>query len=101
VNTKPRVLFLCTHNAARSQMAEGILRQLSHGAVEAQSAGTEPSRVHPLAVEAVQRLFGAEGNNIIETLSRKLVDVLRSLAADVHAGQTSPTCGQPSAGTAQ
>jgi len=54
---KPRVLFLCTHNAARSQMAEGILRHLGHGAVDVESAGTEPTQVHPLAVEAVRRLF--------------------------------------------
>lgn len=59
-HAKPRVLFLCTHNAARSQMAEGILRHLSHGTVDAQSAGTVPSAVHPLAVEAVRRLLGVD-----------------------------------------
>jgi thioredoxin type arsenate reductase len=57
---KPRVLFLCTHNAARSQMAEGILRHLGAGTVDVQSAGTEPSRVHPFAVTAVQRLIGVD-----------------------------------------
>jgi len=56
----PRVLFLCTHNAARSQMAEGILRHLSRGAVDAQSAGTAPSTVHPLAGEAVRGLLGVD-----------------------------------------
>ena len=45
-----RVLFLCTHNSARSQMAEGILRELGGDRVEAASAGTEATRVHPLAV---------------------------------------------------
>lgn len=55
--SKPRVLFLCTHNAARSQMAEGIMRHLSRGAVDVYSAGTEPSHVHPLAVDAVRRLL--------------------------------------------
>jgi thioredoxin type arsenate reductase len=48
-----RVLFLCTHNSARSQMAEGILRKLGGNRVEAQSAGTEVTRVHPLAVLAM------------------------------------------------
>ena len=50
---RPRVLFLCTHNAARSQMAEGILRDFSRGTVDVCSAGTEPAGVHPLAVRAL------------------------------------------------
>ena len=57
---KPRVLFVCTHNAARSQMAEGILRHLAHGTLDVESAGTEPSQVHPLAVEAVKRLLDVD-----------------------------------------
>jgi ArsR family transcriptional regulator, arsenate/arsenite/antimonite-responsive transcriptional repressor / arsenate reductase (thioredoxin) len=48
-----RVLFLCTHNSARSQMAEGLLRHLSRGWTEAYSAGTHPGSVHPLAVQAL------------------------------------------------
>lgn len=48
-----RVLFLCTHNSARSQMAEGILRSLGGERVEACSAGTSPSRVHHLAIQAM------------------------------------------------
>ena len=48
-----RVLFLCTHNSARSQMAEAILRHLSRGEVEAFSAGNEPTQLHPLAVLAM------------------------------------------------
>ncbi len=44
-----RVLFLCSHNSARSQMAEGFLRTLAADRVEAQSAGTTATRVHPLA----------------------------------------------------
>jgi thioredoxin type arsenate reductase len=45
-----RVLFLCTHNSARSQMAEGILRSLGSSHVSVESAGTETTRVHPLAI---------------------------------------------------
>jgi protein-tyrosine-phosphatase len=51
--TRPRVLFLCTHNSARSQMAEGILRARGGGAVEVYSAGTQPTRIHPLSVRAM------------------------------------------------
>jgi len=45
-----RVLFLYTHNSARSQMAEGLLRHLSHRQVETCSAGTHPTQLHPYAV---------------------------------------------------
>jgi thioredoxin type arsenate reductase len=48
-----RVLFLCTHNSARSQMAEGILRDLGEDKVEVYSAGTVVTRVHPLAITAM------------------------------------------------
>lgn len=51
---KRRVLFLCTGNSARSQMAEGWLRKLAGDAFDVHSAGTEPrDRVHPLAVQAM------------------------------------------------
>ena len=48
-----RVLFLCTHNSARSQMAEGILRALGGERFDAASAGTVASRVHPLAIQVM------------------------------------------------
>lgn len=51
-----RILFLCTHNSARSQMAEGLLRAKGEERVEVFSAGTEPSVVNPLAIEAMDRL---------------------------------------------
>ena len=49
----PRVLFLCTENSARSQMAEGILRHFSRGEVDVMSAGSRPTQVHPLAVSSL------------------------------------------------
>jgi arsenate reductase (thioredoxin) len=52
--TRRRVLFLCTHNSARSQMAEGFLRQLAGDRFEVASAGTEATRVHPLAIRAMR-----------------------------------------------
>jgi arsenate reductase len=48
-----RVLFLCTHNSARSQMAEAFLNELGAGRFEALSAGTEARGLHPLAVQAM------------------------------------------------
>jgi arsenate reductase len=51
-----RVLFVCTHNSARSQMAEGMLRTWGGHGFEAHSAGTEASRVRPEAVAAMAEI---------------------------------------------
>ena len=48
-----RVLFLCSHNAARSQMAEGFLRKLAVDRFSIESAGTKATKIHPLAVRAM------------------------------------------------
>jgi arsenate reductase (thioredoxin) len=48
-----RVLFLCTHNSARSQMAEGFLRVMAGDRFEAGSAGTEKTSVNPLAIRVM------------------------------------------------
>jgi arsenate reductase (thioredoxin) len=53
----PSVLFVCVHNAGRSQMAAGFVRALSGGAVEVRSAGSLPAdRVNPVAVEAMREV---------------------------------------------
>jgi arsenate reductase len=51
-----RVLFVCVHNAARSRMAEALLRELGGPGVEVMSAGFEPREVNPLVVEALADL---------------------------------------------
>lgn len=51
-----RVLFVCTHNSVRSQMAEGLINHDLAGKVQAFSAGTEPSQVNPLAVEVMKEI---------------------------------------------
>ncbi|MGZ4706229.1 MAG: arsenate reductase ArsC, partial [Acidimicrobiales bacterium] len=50
-----RVLFLCTGNSARSQIAEALLEDLSEGSVEAASAGSHPKQLHPHAVRVMQK----------------------------------------------
>lgn len=54
--TLPRVLFLCTHNSARSQMAEGLLRAEAPGQFEVFSAGTEATRVRPEAIHVMREI---------------------------------------------
>jgi arsenate reductase len=57
VTDKPSVLFVCVHNAGRSQMAAGWLRHLAGDSVEVRSAGSEPAeRVNPAAVEAMREV---------------------------------------------
>ncbi len=52
--TAPTVLFVCVHNAGRSQMAAGYMRALSEGAVEVLSGGSEPGdQINPVAVDAM------------------------------------------------
>ena len=53
MKSKKRVLFICTKNSARSQMAEGLVNHDLAGHFEAFSAGTDPSLVHPLAIAAM------------------------------------------------
>ncbi|PXA71783.1 arsenate reductase ArsC [Cryobacterium arcticum] len=52
---KPTVLFVCIHNAGRSQMAAGYMTALSHGAVEVRSGGSEPgTEINPIAIQAMR-----------------------------------------------
>jgi thioredoxin type arsenate reductase len=72
-----KVLFLCTGNSCRSQMAEGLLRNFSGGSVEAWSAGTHPKAIHPYAVRAMQEI----GIDISSQRSKSL-ESLRELEFD-------------------
>jgi len=54
--TKKRVLFICVHNSARSQMAEALLKHLAGDRFEVESAGLEPGKLNLLAVEAMKEI---------------------------------------------
>ena len=87
---KLRVLFLCTGNSCRSQMAEGWARQLKGGVIDAYSAGTHPKALDPLAVRVM-----ADVGIDISTQQPKSLDVLPPLPFDyvitVPAGPGSST----------
>jgi len=69
MSDKPSVLFVCVHNAGRSQMAAGWLRHLAGDAVEVRSAGSEPAdQINPAAVEAMREV----GIDITGQTPRKL-----------------------------
>jgi arsenate reductase (thioredoxin) len=69
---KTRVLFLCTHNSARSQMAEGLLRHLAGDRFEVMSAGTEATLVKPEAMRAMAELGVDISGQESKTLERYL-----------------------------
>ena len=54
--TKKRVLFICIHNSARSQMAETFLNNICGEEFEAESAGLEPGKLNPIVVQAMQEI---------------------------------------------
>lgn len=70
--TKKRVLFLCTGNSCRSQMAEGVLRNLAGDRFEAASAGTTPTGINPMAV----RVMAEIGIDISEQRSKSVVEMM-------------------------
>jgi arsenate reductase len=56
IMTKPRVMFLCTGNSARSQIAEGFLRHVAGDRFDVVSAGTDPAGLNPLSVEVMKEI---------------------------------------------
>jgi arsenate reductase len=77
---KRSVLFVCVHNAGRSQMAAGYLDQLSGGRIEVRSAGSEPAdKINPVAVQAMAEEgidIAAERPKILTTEAVKASDVV-------------------------
>ncbi len=71
---KRKVLFICVHNSARSQMAAALLNEACGEFFEAQSAGLEPGTINPLAVQALQEI----GIDISKNQTQRVFDVWRS-----------------------
>jgi arsenate reductase len=90
---KKEVLFLCTHNSARSQMAEGLLRAIYGERYNAHSAGTEPNFVDPRAV-LVMKEIGIEISGQYSKSAEEFYDTIFDLAVTVcdRAKQACPIC---------
>ncbi len=71
---KQKILFICVHNSARSQMAEAFLNEICGDDFEAHSAGLEPGRLNPLAVEAMREI----GIDISHKQTQSTFDVFKS-----------------------
>ena len=81
----PGLLFLCVANSARSQMAEAIARSLAAPEVPVQSAGSEPSRVNPLAVRALAEIdldASAQRSKSVDEVDRAAVATVITLCAE-------------------
>jgi arsenate reductase len=79
------VLFLCVANSARSQMAEGIARALAPAGVTVSSAGSQPSRVNPLAIRALDEIgvdIRGQRSKSVDTIPPEGVDAVITLCAE-------------------
>jgi arsenate reductase (thioredoxin) len=73
-NVKKRVLFLCIHNSARSQMAAALLKQIAGDRFDVESAGFEPGKLNPLAVVAMRNA----GIDISQNGTQSVFDLFKS-----------------------
>ena len=93
-----RVLFVCTGNSARSQMAEGLLRALGRGAYEAHSAGTEPKGLNPLAVQVMREIgfdISAHRSKSLDGYRGEKFDVVMLSAVWMHLNEVERRDGMP------
>ena len=72
--TPKRVLFICTHNSARSQIAEAWMKHLGGAAFEVESAGLQPGTLKPLVIEAMREV----GIDLSSKSTQTIADVLKS-----------------------
>lgn len=82
---KPSILFLCVANSARSQIAEGLGRKLFGGRATVQSAGSQPSRVNPYAVEVMKEIgvdLTSHASKSVDAIDPATVDLVITLCAE-------------------
>lgn len=83
--TAPGVLFLCVANSARSQLAEGLARARFGDRVRVQSAGSRPTHVNPLAIEALREVdidISGHASKLVDDIDPRGVDVVVTLCAE-------------------
>jgi arsenate reductase len=76
---KKKILFICTHNSARSQMAEGYMKAKYGDRFEAFSAGTEATRVHPMAITVMNEIridISQHRSKLIDEFFRKGIETV-------------------------
>lgn len=79
------ILFLCVANSARSQMAEGLAREIFKDSKRIQSAGSAPSRVNPYAIRAMAEVgidISQQHSKAVETIDPATVDLVITLCAE-------------------
>ncbi|MGE4158498.1 MAG: arsenate reductase ArsC [Planctomycetota bacterium] len=93
----PKVLFLCTGNSCRSQMAEGFARALRTGDFESFSAGTQPRQPDPYAIRVMQEIgidISGRCSKGIDSLNSRFFDLTVTVCSHAH-----DTCPKPPAGS--
>jgi len=85
MTAKPSILFLCVANSARSQLAEGLARQLFGDRATIQSAGSQPTAVNPYAIEVMHEVgvdLGSHVSKSVETIDPTTVSTVITLCAE-------------------
>lgn len=85
VKSRPGILFLCVANSARSQLAEGLARTMFGDRASIQSAGSQPSRVNPYAIEVMKEIgvdLASHASKSVDSIDPSTIDVVITLCAE-------------------
>jgi arsenate reductase len=85
MKTNKTILFLCVANSARSQMAEGLARKLFGSRIQVESAGSEPTKVNPYAIEVMREVgvdLSAHYSKSVQTIDAATVGAVITLCAE-------------------